>query len=159
MPAHRIDPELRFLDAIEFDTNGGCWLWSKGVSATGYGTLWIKGRNVSAHRYSWEREKGSIDDAPGYHGLCVLHRCDVRACVNPDHLFLGTVADNNADRGAKGRTAVVRGEDRASAKLSKQQVDQIKRLRGTLPQRSIARKFGVSQGLVSLIQTGKVWAA
>lgn len=84
----------------------GCWEWAltrDRPPCMPYGRCYIGKRYVSAHRKSWEIANGAIPE-----GLCVLHRCDNPPCVNPDHLFLGTRADNVADRVAKGRCA--RGE-------------------------------------------------
>lgn len=82
---------------IEYDTNGGCWLWTGSPKGWGYGSIHTGGKNRAAHRASYEAHKGEIPP-----GLCVLHKCDVPACVNPDHLFLGSRADNVADRISKG---------------------------------------------------------
>ena len=77
----------------------GCWVWMGALSGKGYGKLMLKEHRLeSAHRLSWLLHRGPIPD-----GLHVLHRCDVRTCVNPDHLFLGTNLDNIRDRIAKGR--------------------------------------------------------
>jgi len=65
----------------------------------GYGRKKVGSRTVLAHRHAWELANGLVPE-----GLCVLHRCDNPPCINPDHLFLGTRADNNADRDAKGRS-------------------------------------------------------
>lgn len=157
MSAKRIDPHARFLAAVEYDTNGGCWLWSKGTASNGYGTLWINGRTLSAHRFSWERTYGPVPLSEGYHGTCVLHKCDVRACVNPQHLFLGSMGLNNEDRDAKGRHRAPRGELSGMRKLSYADVEEIKRWRGRASQREIAKLFNISQPNVSLILSGKAW--
>lgn len=88
-----------FWSKVDRSAPGGCWLWKQAPIANGYGRTTVGYRRVLAHRLAWELTHGAIPD-----GLCVLHRCDVRLCVNPAHLFLG-IADNNADRDAKGRGA------------------------------------------------------
>jgi hypothetical protein len=89
-------------------------------------------------------------------GLFVCHRCDTPACINPDHLFLGTNAQNTADRHAKGRSAA--GESNGRAKLTAEQVDGIRALRG-MPLSAIARRFGMSQRAVGAILRGVNWRA
>jgi hypothetical protein len=76
-----------------------CWLWSGAVSPGGYGQIYHNGKNQRAHRLMWSSRHGQI---PGK--MVVCHRCDNPLCARPDHLFLGTLAENNADRHAKGRT-------------------------------------------------------
>lgn len=76
----------------------GCWEWQASRTSEGYGQISSNGRPVGAHRISWEVHFGEIPD-----GKCVLHRCDNRSCVRPDHLFLGDRAENNRDTHAKGR--------------------------------------------------------
>lgn len=95
--------EQRFWPKVQ-KSIGGCWLWiAGGDSETGYGRIRVGGRGTKhevAHRVSWELTNGPIPE-----GLWVLHHCDTPRCVRPDHLYLGTVQDNNADRVARGRSA------------------------------------------------------
>jgi hypothetical protein len=130
----------------------GCWTWSAYRYPNGYGYFGLAARTARyAHRMAWELTHGPIPD-----GLFVLHRCDVRACVNPAHLFLGTHDDNMNDAKAKGRTP--RGCRNGMAKLSDDRVREIRaaKARGDV-QRAIARDFGVSPMTVSRIVNGALW--
>ena len=90
-------PEYRFWSKVEKTST--CWFWTGSVRGNGYGSFLLDGVYVSTHRYSWElANKRRIPK-----GLCVCHSCDVPGCVNPEHLFLGTHADNMLDRKRKGR--------------------------------------------------------
>lgn len=82
-----------------------CWLWRGTLDRKGYGILKSKGRKLKAHRLLWIISHGDIPVGIGYHGTCVLHRCDTPQCVNPAHLFIGSCADNIRDKVQKGRGA------------------------------------------------------
>src|SRR5262245_58279388 len=95
----------------------GCWLWDGSYSGGGYGTFYVGGRlkQMPAHRFSYEVHKGPIPE-----GLFVCHHCDVRECVNPDHLFVGTQSDNIQDMLIKKRGNPRRGEACANARFTEQ---------------------------------------
>jgi len=125
-----------------------CWLWMGGTNKMGYG---FYGRR-KAHRMAWEFTYGPIPK-----GVCVCHKCDVRNCVNPSHLFLGTTAENNYDMFAKGRNVVVKGESHGMAKLSTQQVSYIRNTARIGLYSSLSRQFGVSVEQIRRIAKGQQW--
>lgn len=123
----------------------------KGCQGTdGYGLVKRNGKMQRAHRLAWERIHGPIPK-----GMLVCHRCDNRACVNPEHLFLGTQKDNIQDAIAKQRMTGPRGEKQGLHKLTVDQVIEIRRMVGT--QTEIAAAFGIGQDHVSRIRSKKVW--
>jgi len=137
-------------------TETGCWLWEGAPNPFGYGELHVHGHTEFAHRVSWTLHRGEIPD-----GLCVLHKCDTPACVNPDHLFLGTRTDNMIDKVKKGRQrgGGLRGSMVVGAKLTEADAETIKAWpkkhgSGTM----LARKFGVNKALIGRIRHGKSWA-
>lgn len=101
MPAARPLAQ-RFAEKYRIDPASGCWLWAASIFKSGYGQAHVYGSNSGgrAHRISWLLHNGPIPD-----GMQVLHKCDVKHCVNPDHLFLGTQFDNMQDMDQKGRRA------------------------------------------------------
>jgi hypothetical protein len=117
-------PQLeRFWEKVDKRGPDECWLWT-GSLVDGYGTFKVGTETIKTHRFSYEIHIGAIPV-----GLYVLHRCDVRNCVNPNHFFLGTHADNMKDMVAKGRQSAPRGEQHHNARLTDAKVVAIRQLR------------------------------
>ena len=136
----------------------GCWNWIGFKNRKGYGTLTHRGKTYSAHRLSFQIQRGEIPKGEGPHGTCVLHRCDNPACVNPDHLFLGSNRDNIDDMLNKGRHRPrwgAKGAINPSAKLTEAQAQAI--LDDPRPRFVIAREYGISWTMVNRIKTGENW--
>lgn len=159
----------------------GCWEWQGHRQRSGYGGLTVGNKHRLAHRVAWEVTYGPIPD-----GLCVLHRCDNPPCCNPAHLWLGTKAQNNADRAVKGRSAIGdrsgarlhpetrargdrhparytpgwgQGERNGRARLTQADADAIRRayVPGVVRQLDLAHQYGVSLGAVAHIIHGRHW--
>lgn len=129
----------------------GCIVWTAADKGNGYGMVWQDGKVQMTHRVAYEQKYGAI---PAGHLVC--HRCDVRSCINPDHLFLGTHADNSADMWAKGRGLF--GDRAHWAKVSEADVQAIKAAyEAGRPQREIGAEYGLSQQQVSRICRGERW--
>lgn len=94
----RPDLEDRLWPRIDKNGSGGCWIWTGGLNAHGYGQIRDQGRNRRVHRVVWELIREAIPV-----GAVLCHTCDIPACCNPEHLFVGSMADNSADMVAKGR--------------------------------------------------------
>jgi len=177
----RLPPEERLWLRVE--KGASCWLWSGKVDRSGYGSLWVRGGKVQAHRFSWFLAKGPVPS-----GLCVLHSCDFPACVNPAHLFLGTRGDNNRDRARKGRSAkgdkhysrrephrlargdqngsrtrpesLERGSGRYCAKMTEDSVQEVREryARGEGSLKKLSEEYGVNQTTLHRALMGKTWA-
>lgn len=137
-----------------------CWPWLGKTIVNGYGKVRYHGKLFSAHRLAWILAHGPIADDDSWHGTVVMHSCDNRLCCNPEHLSLGTQANNIADMESKGRRVSKgrRGAAHHFAKLTEQQVIDIHMLlnRG-LKRKEIALQFGVSRDLISQIRVGIKW--
>lgn len=151
-----------FASLVDRSDVSGCWLWTGFLSSEGYGSYGYRGRQQKAHRVAWQLVHGEIPV-----GMCVCHRCDNPSCVRTEHLFLGTVADNNRDRALKGRSRGTfqtgsahpatqrRGEKHWQAKLSDEQVRAIRDRSGE-QQNILASEFGVHPSTISRI-TRREW--
>lgn len=148
----RHDIMKRFEDNISVNSDG-CHIWTACRNRGGYGQLTARGKQWAAHRYAWTQANGPIPE-----GLHVLHHCDNPSCVNPSHLFIGTVADNIRDRQLKGRHRS--GEGHGRAKLTVADVQKIRAMdlcHGKVIS-SVAKEYGVSRGTIYKIVNGTNWA-
>jgi len=141
------DPIERFHESYRVDPSG-CWLWQRAIEHKGYGLFKWDGRNIMAHRFAYLAFVGGIPA-----GFLVMHRCDVRACVNPEHLMIGTEQDNATDMCQKVRQA--RGRKNHTNKLTEAEVLEIRKAGGGTT--AIGRRFGVSAKHIQLIKERKRW--
>lgn len=143
--------EELFWKKVNKNGKNGCWLWMNEMCGRMHGHVVYKGVRTTAHRISYMLTKGKIPE-----GMCVLHKCDNGRCVNPDHLFLGTQAENVADMIAKKRNYVLpvfRGENHGRSKVTDKQCKEIRRLysTGKFSQWDLAHKFGIGQSQIGRI--------
>ncbi len=138
----------RFESRLVYEPNSGCWLWDGHVDVNGYARMKVSGPCDRLHRVSYEHFVGTI---PG--GLHVCHQCDIRSCVNPAHLFIGTHQDNMADMAAKGRA---RGGGSTRKRLSLDELLEIKdAISSGTPATTIARRFNLTRQSVEAIRRGR----
>lgn len=149
----RTNPVTRFWSKTV--RSGDCILWTGPKNQSGYGRFWVDGRQVCAHRWSWEQVNGPM---PAH--LQGMHSCDTPSCVNPDHITPGTALENRQDCIAKGRARYryVAAPYRPS-KVNEDIVREIRAmsLAGNF-YKTIADRFGISPTLVGHIVRGKAWA-
>jgi predicted XRE-type DNA-binding protein len=149
--------EYRFLSKINKDPSG-CWNWMGSKFKAGYGQIQTYERkNIKTHRFSFSFFNGiKMED---FKDFFVCHTCDNRACVNPEHLFLGTPMDNYKDMVSKNRRHDTSGEKNGQSKLTKQKVEEIRNLYSNknISQKDVAKIYNVSQSLIHKIVSGKYW--
>lgn len=136
----------RFFEKV--NVTDTCHEWTSHIQENGYGQFSLNGKAQYAHRVAYELHNGKVEG-----NLFVLHRCDNRKCVNPAHLFLGTFNDNMKDMVVKKRQA--HGMNNGHAKLTDENVQEIRNMSGT--QSEIAKVFGVTRPLISMILNRKIW--
>lgn len=151
-PEGRPTPAQRFWANVQKTET--CWLWTAGTERRGYGQFYAEGKHIPAHRFSWQLHHGDIPD-----GLFVCHNCpagDNPSCVNPDHLFLGTPADNIRDASRKARLR--HGDGATRSKLTFVKVRELRQLRaeGWLL-KDLAARYGVDKSCAWAVVSGKTW--
>lgn len=135
---------------VTIDPETGCWLWPVPKSGT-YGTVQINGKPHRVHRLAWELwNNKKIPE-----GLLGCHHCDNPPCCNPEHIFIGTIADNTADMVAKGRSGRTPGSKHHQAKLNEEQVLDIRS--STETRREAAARYGVSPLTIKKIRVRETW--
>jgi len=149
----------RLANGLAAAPDGECWEWTRVRNQYGYGQLRIGGRMVYAHRLAYELGVGPIPS-----GMHVLHQCDNPRCINPAHLSVGTQSQNMKECSQRGRARIpkpiMQGEDNGAAKLRTEDVLSIRRLLSSgWRQRDLAEIYGVSQGAITNIKTGKSWSS
>jgi len=161
----RQTPAERFWKKVEVGTPDACWHWTANKNNKGYG-LFRPGASAQkrlAHRISFAMSNGPIPD-----GLCVLHKCDMPSCVNPAHLFLGTMLENTQDMDRKGRRKTVisplnkpprlQGSKHPNSKLTEEEVIEIrKRLAAGDTLRGLARELSMDRKTLMSLRDRKSW--
>jgi len=146
--------EARFWVKVDrsVGTSNRCWKWLGAKNSRGYGQFWVGGTSIRAHRFCWTLTFGIIPT-----GKLVLHACDNPLCVRPSHLFLGTDADNNHDMRLKGRAVRNSGITNSHAKLTEQEVREIRARHGTISSVKMAAEYGVNPTTIQRIHKGMRW--
>lgn len=166
MPHRRLTEEerlerrtLRFMTRVHMEPNSGCWLWSGQKSKAGYGRFKVKkdlkNKGWAAHRWA-AKYIGGMD----IEGQFVCHHCDVRLCVNPDHLFVGSHQDNMDDMVSKGRQigGICKGSQHGRAKLTEADIPLIRALIAKgIQLKLIAPLFNISPETIGDIKHGRKW--
>lgn len=151
-PRTTTPPDIRFWKHITPGAFTDCWEW-QGALRNGYGVMNIGGKVVYTHRFSYELHYGPLAE-----GQCALHRCDNRKCCNPYHIFAGTKGDNSRDMYAKGRGNIQAKSVPRVARLTAEQVCQIRQLATQgVKYPALSEQFGVSIPMICLIVTRKRW--
>ena len=148
-PTRDMSTEERFFHYVDKRPDG-CWLWAGATFGEGgYGAFGVGGKTIAAHVYSYIIRNGAVPS-----GMCVCHTCDVRNCVNPDHLFLGTTQDNTQDMINKGRFRIASGDAHYKTKIKEADLPKIFEMAKSMSQKAIAQHFGVYPSHICRILSG-----
>lgn len=139
------------------EPNSGCWIWTGAIGSgrNSYGHLKRDGRTIMMHRFSYELSHGPIPA-----GLFVLHKCDLKTCVNPCHLEVGSNQKNVQDAYSRGLHVVRIGEECTFSKMTEEQVAEIRAVKGRMrrgQQSEMAERFGVCCSAIRHVRTGRNW--
>lgn len=137
----------------------GCIEWNLKINRSGYASMQHDGKSWLVHRLVWTFKHGEIPE-----GMCICHKCDNRKCINIDHLFIGTHADNMQDMAQKGRSNSGRyhGEMHGLSKLTESDIHEIRSALSSAKSKDgtsgrLAIQYGVSESTISLIKNNKIW--
>ncbi len=149
-----LNEQERFWDKVDIIDAKKCWLWQGCPNTRGYGRFSFRGHDYKAHRVAYFLANGRIND-----DLMVLHKCDVRLCCNPKHLYQGNAKENTRDAIQRGHHTRAFGEANGKAKLTEKQVSSIRASyrKGLITQKSLARYHGVSETTIYYICAGERW--
>lgn len=145
------DPRIRFWSKVNKLEPNECWPWTGFVNEHGYGKFAFNGRAIHAHQFSMYLKLG----VPVKKGLCCLHSCDNRICVNPNHLSVGTHYDNVQDRVNRNRSRNCKGESHGRSKLKKEQVLEIRK--SPLTAHELSSIYGVKHCTIWKIKKLRIW--
>lgn len=151
---HNRSIEEKFWEKVNKESDDKCWTWTASINNFRYGNFNFNGIIERSHRVSWILTNGKIPE-----GLCVLHKCDNRKCVNPNHLFLGTYKDNAIDRNNKKRGYIPDPEHVNTTKLTWNIVREIRKeyKENNITYRNLAKKYGISRSEIGYIIKNEHW--
>ena len=140
------------------DKSGDCWEWTAGLNK-GYGRIKINGKTAYAHRLSYVLHHPITIDLWEHSDICVCHKCDNPKCINPAHMFLGSVADNMNDKMAKGRGNALKGENHRLSKLTEHDVREIRKkyADGGISQQQLSLEYEVDRTTIRDIIRRRNW--
>jgi hypothetical protein len=144
--------KARFTKKFFKDPKSKCWIWTAIINKGGYGLFLFDRKDLLAHRVAYQLFVGNIPS-----GKLVCHTCDVRNCVNPEHLFIGTHLDNSHDMTRKGRAPDRKGVNHPHTKLTNEDIFFIRENKKTMSSKELSRRFKVSTTQINRILSKECW--